>query len=123
MKLNGNEGTMDNTIAMDSICNPFKGDRKSCSDSMDGKSPKNTGPFPLRLAREGNQVRIVSMKEGKGFRERLAGMGLLVGAQMLVIQNHMDGNLLIDHDGTRLFLGGGMANKIQVVVTNEGGGQ
>jgi ferrous iron transport protein A len=123
MKLNGNEDIMDNTIAMDSICNLFKGDRKSCSDSMDEKSPKNTGTFPLRLAREGNQVRIVSMKEGKGFRERLAGMGLLVGAQMLVIQNPMDGKLLIDHDGTRLFLGGGMAKKIQVVVTNEGGGQ
>lgn len=90
---------------------------------MDKRTPKSTGTFPLRLAREGDRVRIVSMKEGKGFRERLAGMGLLIGARMLVIQNTMDGKLLIDHDGTRLFLGGGMANKIQVVVTNEGGSQ
>jgi Fe2+ transport system protein FeoA len=75
------------------------------------------GSFPLRLARECEWVRVVAMNGGPGFHDRLAGMGLHVGAELQVLCNPMDGKLIVCLDGTRLFLGGGMAQKIQVVIT------
>jgi len=72
------------------------------------------GAFSLRLAQEGEWVRIVSVNGGKGVYERLAGFGLRVGAEIQVLQNSMKGKLLLGHQGARLYLGGGMAHKIQV---------
>jgi ferrous iron transport protein A len=80
----------------------------------------DTGSFALRLAQEGERVRIVSVNGGKGVHERLAGFGLRVGAEVQVLHNAMNGKLLLGHQGTRLYLGGGMAQKIQVAVM-EGG--
>lgn len=74
------------------------------------------GAFPLRLAREGDRVRIVSVAGGRGFHDRLAGMGLRDGEVVDVLHNSMNGKLLLGHEGRRLFLGGGMANRIQVSV-------
>ena len=77
---------------------------------------ENRPPLPLRFVREGEWVRIVSLNGGKGFHDRLAGVGLRVGGFLSIIRNGMDGKLLLGHEGNRLFLGGGMAQKIQVVI-------
>ena len=74
------------------------------------------GIFSLRMAQEGEWVRIVAISGGKGFHERLAGVGLRVGTTIQVLCNPMDGKLVLGHEGTRLFLGGGMAHRIQVSV-------
>lgn len=73
-------------------------------------------PIPMRLAPEGEWVRIIALCGGRGFQDRLAGMGLHIGGRLEVIQNRCDGKLLLGHDDTRLFLGGGMAQKIRVVI-------
>jgi Fe2+ transport system protein FeoA len=78
--------------------------------------PGHQASLPLRMVREGEWVRIVSVNGGEGFHNRLAGVGLRVGERMEIIRNGMDGKLLLAHEGTRLFLGGGMAQKIQVVI-------
>jgi len=57
------------------------------------------------------------MNGGPGFHDRLAGMGLHIGAEMQILCNPMDGKLIVCLGGTRLFLGGGIAQKIQVVIT------
>ncbi|MBN2126516.1 MAG: ferrous iron transport protein A [Deltaproteobacteria bacterium] len=75
---------------------------------------RGTGVFSLRLAQEGEQVRIVSINGGKGLHERLAVLGLRVGSRIQVLRNTMDGKLLLGHEGSRLYLGGGMAHRIQV---------
>ena len=84
------------------------------------KSLKETAGFPLRLAREGSRVRIVGLNGGKGFHDRLAGVGLRLGIDVDVIQNSMCGKMLICRDGARFYLGGGMAQKIQVIFTKGG---
>lgn len=81
---------------------------------------KNVATIPLRLAAEDEQVKIIALNGGATFHDRLAGMGLRVGETVKVIQNKMDGKMLIGHASTRLYLGGGMAQKIQVIVI-EGG--
>jgi len=77
--------------------------------------------IPLRLASEGEWVRVVSLNGCRGFHDRMSGVGIRIGGKLEVIRNRMDGKLLLGLDGTRLFLGGGMAQKINVVI--EGGGR
>jgi ferrous iron transport protein A len=93
-------------------------DHSTASGSASASTGRDMGgaPVPLRLAQEGECVRIVSLNGGKGFYDRLAGVGLRIGARLEIIQNRMDGKLLVGHEGIRLFLGGGMAQKIQVVI-------
>ncbi|MFN2354587.1 MAG: ferrous iron transport protein A [Desulfopila sp.] len=75
------------------------------------------GSVPLRLTQEGERGRIVAISGGGGARERLAALGSRPGVTVRVLCNSMDGKLLLEHDGSRLYLGGGMAHKIQVVIT------
>lgn len=77
--------------------------------------PVDNHSFSLRLAAEGERVRIVALKGGTGFREKLAGMGLWLGAEVQVLRNRSDRRLLLGHAEMRFFMGGGMAGKIQVV--------
>lgn len=85
-----------------------------------GAAPDQGKGFPLRMAGPGDRVRIVALEGGKGFYDRLAGIGLSVGVDLDVLQNSMGGRMLICRDGARFYLGGGMAHKIQVV--SVGGG-
>ena len=90
--------------------------RKQCREAEGRPVHKEEAPaFPLRLAPEGTFVRITALTGGQEVRERLSGMGLSVGARVEVIQNRGDGQLLLARKGSRLFLGGGMAHRIQVV--------
>jgi hypothetical protein len=53
----------------------WRGSRKSPA-LMTKEPPADMGNFSLRLAQEGEWVRIVSVNGGKGIHERLAGFGL-----------------------------------------------
>ena len=80
----------------------------------DGAAMRRHGAF-FRCAwpRKANGSRIVAINGGKGIHERLAGVGLRIGAKIQILRNPMDGKLVIGHEGTRLYLGGGMVHKIQ----------
>nr|WP_320133612.1 FeoA family protein [uncultured Holophaga sp.] len=73
------------------------------------------GGFPLRLSQEGDRVRIVALQGGSTFQNRMAGMGLQPGTELQILNNGQDGRVLVASGSTRLFLGGGMAQKIQVI--------
>jgi Fe2+ transport system protein FeoA len=72
--------------------------------------------LPLVLAGEGERLRIVSMRGGRGFHEKLVSMGLNVGDEIEVIQRRAGGTVLIAKEGIRYGLGGGMAQKILVAM-------
>ena len=91
--------------------------RMTASHGHPGDGPSPAGQFPLRLAGAGEWVTITDFCGRRRFTDRLAGMGLHVGARIQVLRNSMNGKLLIGHAGTRLFLGGGMAHKIRVTRT------
>ena len=88
-------------------------------NSMRERRANIKNAFPLRLAGEGEQVEIVSLTGGRGFLDRLSGMGLGLGAQTEILQNDMNGKILLGHEGRRLFIGGGMAQKVQVIIIKE----
>lgn len=88
---------------------------------MPATTPKNTlphaGAFSLCMASAGEWVEIVGFIGRRGFHDRMAGIGLKIGARIHILSDPMHGKLLIDLAGTRLFLGGGMAHKIRVIRT------
>ena len=76
--------------------------------------------YPLRMAGEGEKFIIISFVGGKNFRNRIFGMGLNLGAEIDILRNVGDGPVLIALNGSRLFLGGGMSHKINVMPINGG---
>jgi len=102
------------------IEDPAGEERRNMNDSSAGGFPDETAVFPLPLAQVGNRVRIVALNGGRGFHDRLAGVGLGVGVEVEIMQNAMGGKLLLGNENVRLFLGGGMAHKIKVALI-EGG--
>lgn len=71
--------------------------------------------FPLAFAGEGEKVRIVFFRGGGPMRERLLSMGLCQEDEIVVVQKHNGGAVLVAREGNRLALGGGMAHKINVI--------
>lgn len=92
----------------------LRGGSRTGATSISKRTGAGAATFPLRLAREGDWVTIVSVNGGKDFHDRLAGVGLRIGVTLRVWRNSMNGRLLIGHGGTRLYIGGGMAHKISV---------
>jgi ferrous iron transport protein A len=70
--------------------------------------------FPLSQAGEGERVRIVALRAGRGMDQRLTEMGLNIGTEIHVRQRQPGGGLVVMRGGTRLALGAGMAHKILV---------
>ena len=93
---------MENIISLVGQRDPFSKGSPNRLPLMTKKPRADIGNFALRLAREGDSVRIVSVNGGKGFHDRLAGVGLRVGAEVQVLRNSMNGKLLLGHEGTRL---------------------
>lgn len=71
--------------------------------------------FPLAMAGEGETVRIVSFRAGKGLEQRLKSMGLHIDAEVQVVQRQGAGGVIVARNETRLALGRGMASKIIVL--------
>ena len=67
----------------------------------------------LSELRPGQKARIITVRGGRGFRERFSGMGLHIGSEIDVLQsNGSNGMILIKTGDTRLMIGHGMAHKI-----------
>jgi ferrous iron transport protein A len=72
-------------------------------------------PVHLSELKAGDTARIVSFHGGKGFREKMSGMGLFPGIEIEVVQTDGDeGMMLICVGGTRLMLCRRMAGKIHL---------
>ena len=70
--------------------------------------------MPLTFAKSGSRVRIAAIDAGCGFQGRLAAMGIALGEEIEVIQNAASGPFIVVVKGSRIMLGRGMAQKIQV---------
>ena len=63
---------------------------------------------------QGGRARLVGVEAGQGLVARLAAMGLVPGAEILVVSNPGSGPAVVEVKGTRLALGRGVAMKIRV---------
>lgn len=69
--------------------------------------------FALTMADEGQRVRVVALRAGRGLDRRLTDLGLNIGSELCVLQRQ-GGGLVVLRDQARIALGGGMATKIIV---------
>ncbi len=84
--------------------------------------PKNQllpGTYPLTDVPSNHTVQLLHIDAGRKAAQRLAEMGLTPGVQFDVLQNN-GGPLLLRVRGSRLAVGRGMAEKIQVRIQGEG---
>jgi ferrous iron transport protein A len=70
--------------------------------------------FPLSKTQVGQKVRLVKIHGGRQLTHRLVEMGLTPGATIRVLQNS-GGPLLVAESDSRIAVGRGMAEKIDVV--------
>jgi ferrous iron transport protein A len=78
------------------------------------KNNNVTQAFPLAMASQGEQVKIVSVNGGKNLIRRLIAMGMIEETELQVVQRQRGSGLVVTCGETRLALGAGMANKIMV---------
>ena len=70
--------------------------------------------MPLSFAVPGRELIVTGVNAGYGLQRRLADMGLVPGSSVTVVSGCHPGPLLISIKGSRLGLGFGVAQKIQV---------
>jgi Fe2+ transport system protein FeoA len=68
----------------------------------------------LSIVKPGGNVRIIAVESGCGLQKRLADLGVMLGSEVEVIENHMNGPILIATRGAKLMLGRTMSEKIFV---------
>jgi Fur family ferric uptake transcriptional regulator len=81
-----------------------------CSECLKQRQPL----ISLTMAKSGERVEIKDMIGGKSAQGRLASMGLRKGDVLEVISNNGRGRLIVGHGATRVALGRGVAEKINV---------
>ena len=62
----------------------------------------------------GTRVRVVALRGGRAFQERVISMGLHVGCEAEVMIGEGEGRMILAVGDTRIALGHGMANRIMV---------
>ena len=70
--------------------------------------------MPLSVVRNGETVRLVSVRAGRGLQARLASLGMVPGVEITMIRNDYHGPMIVAVKGSRLVLGRGMSGKILV---------
>jgi Fe2+ transport system protein FeoA len=69
---------------------------------------------PLNDFRAGTTVRIAGIDAGRGLKNRLASMGLLVNMDICVVRNDGAGQIIVSVKNSKIILGRGMSHKIFV---------
>jgi ferrous iron transport protein A len=70
--------------------------------------------MPLFMARPNSKVKIVDLKGGKKFCQRLSAMGIHIGFIFEVPQSSRECGIILKRENCKLGIGFGMANKILV---------
>ena len=79
-----------------------------------------TQTIPLSQAPEGRPLKLVEINAGRRLKYRLAEMGLTAGVEMTILQK-AGGPLLVCVRDSRVAIGRGMAQKLMVSISEDGG--
>jgi len=105
---------MSRSIKKDEVVPLLKHDKKHFTHKDRRRSTAGSRVFPLCMAGNCKEVRVLKIRAGSGLQRRLADMGLTPGTEIKLINCQGVGPVLIDLKGSRLALGRGMAMKIMV---------
>ena len=68
----------------------------------------------LDIVSDGEEVKVVEIKGGRGVVTRLYELGLVPGAKIKVFKSNKPGPMVIEVKGTKVAIGRGAARKIVV---------
>lgn len=83
------------------------------ASSPEASAHKSNDRIPISAVSEGSRVTVRSIAGGQGFVSRLAALGVMPGASIVVLRN-AGGPFLLAVKKSRIAIGRGMANKILV---------
>lgn len=87
---------------------------KGCACRSSFAKGENTDLIPLGDAKVGEDVKIEDIFCGNCFQQKLFGMGIHKGSKVKVLRKMGRNSMLIDVNGSRFALGGGMVDRIFV---------
>ncbi len=70
--------------------------------------------MPLTMLPPGTRARVVALRGGAGLSRRLASMGIIPGAEILLVRGGFGGPVIVMVGEGRLVLGRGIAQRIMV---------
>ncbi len=70
--------------------------------------------MPLAMLHEGTRAILRAVNGGRSLRGRLAALGLIPGAEVIVLRNGGGGPFVVAVNNARICLGRGMAMQIEV---------
>ena len=70
--------------------------------------------MPLSKVKPGERVKFVTVTGGRRLQARLAAMGMIPGVELEVICNNFQGPFIVAIRNSRVMIGRGMAQKIEV---------
>lgn len=82
-------------------------------------NPNHQQAFPLALAKTGERLRVVAYRTGKGLGRKMANLGLTLGSTVEVVHRQSGGGMVVARGATRVALGAGAAQKIQVTLADD----
>lgn len=74
----------------------------------------NGNMMPLSMLGSGEEAKLMDVRGGDSIKKRLSAMGLNPGVSVTVVQNTMNGPVILGVMDSRIALGRGMAHKIMV---------
>jgi Fe2+ transport system protein FeoA len=79
------------------------------------RSDKTTVGVPLTTLRAGETGVVKTLQGGHWIVSRLAALGFTLDAEVVMLQNHRHGPIIVTVHDTRIAMGRGQARKIRVV--------
>lgn len=76
--------------------------------------PTHAAAVRLSNVAEGQEVEVQSIHGGQELKARLTAMGIMPGARLRVMRNASRGPFIVAVKGSRVMLGRGMAQKLEV---------
>jgi len=85
---------------------------------LETKQTAETKPIAKLISlhdiKAGHAVRVASVDAGRGLKNRLAALGILVNAGLTVVRNDGAGQIIVQVRDSKIILGRGMTHKIYV---------
>ncbi len=82
---------------------------------MSEEKREQKAPRSLSSVRAGERVVLVRVDAGQGLNSRLASMGLVPRAEIIVVSSRHPGPFVVSVRGTKMMLGRGMVQKMLVI--------
>ncbi len=70
--------------------------------------------MPLAMLLPGRRAKVMSLCGGREFKRRLAAMGILPGAELVLLRCGAAGPVIVEVRGAQFILGRGMAQRVLV---------